>query len=146
MSLSNWFKPKWDERRFPRLRSYCLIKYSKISEPGAGDIKEVTNIRDISVSGLQFTSYEALSKNTLLDVKVNLPDMGEPLCARARVVWSKKISKLSESYRVGVVFLDLGEADRKAIEKHVQDAASDETGRKLLLGRSFLQKLRGPSK
>ncbi|MDD5084698.1 MAG: PilZ domain-containing protein [Candidatus Omnitrophica bacterium] len=145
MSLNDWFKPKWDERRFPRLRSYCLIKYSKISEPGAKEAKEVTNIRDISVSGLQFASYEAFPKNTLLDVKVNLPDMGEPLGARARVVWSKKVSKTSESYRVGVIFLDLSEADRKAIERHIQDAASDETGKKLLLGRSFLQKLRGLS-
>ena len=139
----NWFKPKWDKRQFSRLRSCCLINYSKVSRSRAIEAKETTNVHDISASGLQFTSYEPLAKNSLLELAINLPDTVKPLRACARVVWTKKISRQSEIYRVGVLFLDISEADRKAIEGHIQIAASDRIGKKLILGKGFFGRIRG---
>ena len=105
MWIIDWLKPKWDQRKFPRLRSYCLINYSKRIGGKTEPAKQVSNIRDISQTGLQFTTYEPLKKGDALDVKINLPDSEEPISALARVMWTKKLKGQDDAFRVGVFFL-----------------------------------------
>lgn len=127
-----------NRRKYHRLRSYCLVRYSKMAaaKPGEG---KTTNVRNISEGGLMFTSYEPLPVDSTIKVMVNFPGRPEPVETVAKVMRCIKASDTEEVYHVGVLFLDISEQDRTQIHSHIERVLHDKRGKNLIEKRHWWQ-------
>jgi hypothetical protein len=67
--------------------------------------------QDISRAGLSLMTDRELPAHINLDLRLNIPDNGEEIYAKAEVIWSKMI--YSNHWRIGLNFID---ADFKPIQ------------------------------
>ncbi len=89
-------------------------------------------MRNISEGGLLFTAYEPLPISSVLKVTINLPGREKTLESYAKVMRCTKASEDEEVYHVGISFLDIPENDREEISSHIDQAAHDKIGKKLI--------------
>ena len=76
--------------------------------------------RDISVAGIGVIIKEKLSPATQLELRIGLQDKLKPLIVTARVFWQvenpQAVEEEKESYRTGMIFLDLDEVGKNRID------------------------------
>ena len=121
-----------EKRQFVRLKSYCLVKYQRIT-PSDVSLPRLTNVKNISQTGLLFTASEKLSVGSILQIKINLPRRKKPLETLAQVIRYRHMSSPSKSYHIGISFLDTSKNFRNTIALHIDAATRDPLGKKLLL-------------
>jgi len=91
-----------NRRRHKRVMEYTSISYRLFSSQKLAHFLT----RDISESGVRFLSYEFLTKNTLLELTLNLTKIPFSFQTQAVVKWIRKDST-GERYEVGAEFLNI---------------------------------------
>jgi type II secretory ATPase GspE/PulE/Tfp pilus assembly ATPase PilB-like protein len=90
-----------------------LIKRQNVAE-------EQSATKNISAGGLLFVAHDKLAVGSILEVKVQLPNIQAPIECLARVVRVEELAGQNE-YDVAVCFLDLTGADRIKLDKFAKE-------------------------
>lgn len=114
-----------DKRKNKRLKAAYLVKYEtgRLGEPA-----RITNIRDISAGGMRFVTRDILQETSLIKVKVMAPPDGRVFEAAARILRVRRANR-HFVYSVAVHFENISAADREALDRFIEDAASHEDTR-----------------
>lgn len=121
--ILSWFgsKKAWAQREHPRLRSYSLIKFNL--EDGT-PFQSISNIVNISESGLQFTCYEKLEINRHIHMLIHVPFTDKEIPIEARLVWSRRSKTQRGVYVMGVKFEKISDKGREMIRGMVEKTQS----------------------
>ena len=111
-------KSTGDKRRFKRFNKTWKIQYQCIRDSfNKPQIEEVIT-QDISIGGLRFESKEDLKLDSLILLKLGIPDKDE-LVLSGKVVWVKRINK--ELFSYGVKFNDVDTKGANKLKKILPD-------------------------
>lgn len=116
------FKKKYkifNMRKHPRVNVRYLVKYEV---KGRGEQPRITNIKDISKGGLKFLTSEPLPQNGIIKVNILVSPLDRVLEANAQILRVRR-AKVGVLYYVAVSFIEMSEADQKAIDEFVQNVA-----------------------
>ena len=110
-----------ERREFVRLKTR-LTAFFKNSETGKA-WRVLT--RDISATGLRYSSQDFMEPGTTLEVKLKLPDRETTITCKAVVVWSEMASGLAaanEPFMVetGVRFIEMVPATQTLLAQYVK--------------------------
>lgn len=120
IDLFRWILPITNRRQFKRVRVPFLLRYT-VLDSGLGSI---TNLHDLSVGGVLFTSEHPLLRGSVLKLELNLPTSQKPVQVSAEVLRVTKVLK-SNIYRVATRFSNLNASDRKAIRMLIERMSRD---------------------
>ena len=111
-------KSTGDSRRFKRFNKSWKIQYQYLGDSfNKAQIEEVIS-QDISIGGLRFESKEELKIDSLILLKLDIPDNDE-LVLSGKVMWVKRINK--ELFSYGVKFNDIDTKDANKLKKILPD-------------------------
>lgn len=121
LPVSFW---KWlfdDEKRVAP-RTYCrfLVRYMGEGFP-SGD--KLSNLMDVSESGVKFCSKHKFKKKTVLRLTINFPELRRDINVLAQVVWSRMILSKHDSrpgYQIGATFIGIQPEDRSILDRYVK--------------------------
>ncbi len=107
-------------RRTPRLQATFLMKYFLFDGTPGENIARTANTKDLSPSGIRFTTTESVPKNALIRIQVLVPVLGEsPISAFARVTRSERMTKESV-YSVSADFLEMPDRDYDRLSAFIE--------------------------
>ena len=103
--MLNWEYNK-DRRRFVRFPVTISLRYCDL-----GAVKDMCGkTSDISAHGVGIVTEEVLAPGASVNIWLSMPDTGEQVLAKGRVIWSNSVE--TKLHRIGVC---LEEADLKPI-------------------------------
>ncbi len=106
-----------NRRAAPRTHSRNLVKH----QPRDFSSSEfISNLVDLSETGVQFSFRFKMKTGTILNMVLNLAEEGRDMPILGRVVWVRPFEGRSSGYRVGVSFLDISEEDRESLRRIVR--------------------------
>lgn len=108
-----------ERRRYIRLKLPIEIGY--IANEGSSITKTAT--KDISADGLRFETHDkSVNESNILELKLNIPGTANPIHAKGRIAWKKKIT-LDDSapYNIGVEFIEIEEDNKNTFLKFLCD-------------------------
>jgi type II secretory ATPase GspE/PulE/Tfp pilus assembly ATPase PilB-like protein len=125
-------KPAKCRRVYARLNTKVNVSYKIVNAKGKvlkpKDLKEqYSTTEGISAGGLQFTSNEAISLGTILELKIDLPDAGQSIVCLAkilRVELKDEDEQTRKWFYISVCFLDISSAERVRLNKYVEEELS----------------------
>lgn len=120
---------KKQRRRYLRLNAYHLVKYRLISSSRKDESLLLSSIKNIGGGGACLHVEEYLPPLSVVQLHINFPGLSRPVPCLAKVMWIKRIGK-SNRYKVGLQFLEIEEALRAEIIKHIGLAISKDIKRK----------------
>ena len=99
-----------ERRRAPRVKCYDLVKW--IPE---GELMNhrISNLHDISISGLRFGSRERIRPETILRMILNIAETGKRISVLAQVVWSRALGP--SAHQAGAFFVRISNKDRAVL-------------------------------
>lgn len=115
--------PGEERRKYPRL-SAAVVEYFPV---GKEESTETSFTRDVGAGGICIIVSERIEKDTILALKIYLPDIDTPIEAKGKVVWINESSFLRTKaskkghYDLGIEFVTLGEKDREKIYHYVRN-------------------------
>ncbi len=113
VKLKRWLKRK-DKRAHPRLNTLVDVVYKIHDKDGTG---VVSLAKDVSASGLKLLHHKKVQLDTLLDIKIDLPQKEGLISALGKVVWYKRKGG------IGIKFLMIRPNDEQKhidyIDKHL---------------------------
>lgn len=115
----------FDTRKHERHRTTCLVKY-QVS--GTSGLPRVANLKDIGEGGLRFSTSEALSKGTILEIWVLVPPE-QVISAFGRVAYGRRLE--NGNYHAAVSFIEISKSDQKTLSHFLSHLARDKSLRRL---------------
>jgi len=114
-----------EKRVYRRLNTEININYriikSKIKLDKGKYLTEQFGVTEnISAGGFLFVSSEPIPINTILEVKIALPDTDKPIECLAKVLRAEEVVP-DKTYNIAVCFLDMPGAERARINKYVEE-------------------------
>lgn len=107
-----------ERRRFIRLTTPINISYVA---PEQNKVLQAVS-KDISALGVRFETKEKIKEGATLELTLELPKASNPVHARGKLVWSKRISlEDSSPYDVGVEFIKIEEDNKNTFLKYLCD-------------------------
>jgi len=115
------FMGKWDgldRRKFPRVKYPCLV----IIKNGAEQDKEVilSHTENIGIGGVCIILKKNVKMFTLVELELDLLDMGEHIKCKGKVVWNVQrkndAKKKPAFYDVGIEFDSLTDSETQRVE------------------------------
>lgn len=112
-----------ERRRYLRLRApidiYCYI-------PEKEKVHSATT-KNISADGLRFeTRDKTISESNIVELKLNIPNAANPIHAKGKVVWKKKVSlEDTAPFDVGIEFTEIEEDNKNTFLKFLCDTIYD---------------------
>jgi len=108
-----------ERRRYVRLETPIDISYTV---PETGHVLS-TNTKNISADGVRFeTLNKSIKESDLLELKMVIPGAPNPVHAKARVIWKKKISlEDAAPYDCGLEFAEIEEDNKNTFLKFLCD-------------------------
>jgi hypothetical protein len=113
-------KSTGNKRRFKRFNKSWKIQYKCLGDSfndNKPQIEEVIS-QDISIGGLRFESKEDLKLDSLILLRLGIPDNDEFVLS-GKVLWVKRINK--ELFSYGVKFNDIDTKDANKLKKILPD-------------------------
>lgn len=107
-----------EKREMIRAGISTEVIYNVLGKP---QIKHKCLSRDISGSGIGLTTDEKLSKEAILELKINIPESGV-ISAKGEVVWISEISLREDGkgpFSAGVKFIDINLNDHQKITEYI---------------------------
>jgi type II secretory ATPase GspE/PulE/Tfp pilus assembly ATPase PilB-like protein len=110
-----------DRRVYPRLSTRINISYKAVKPaPRKGERAQRFSVaKNISAGGLAFLSDEAPSIGSILDLRIELPDGGDPIGCFAKVLRVEEAK--GGNYNIAVCYLDLSSVDRARMERYIRE-------------------------
>lgn len=112
------------KRKYARSKSYSLIKFNLAD---GTPFETISNVVNISESGLKFTCYELLETNRDIHMIVNVAQANRDVPIKGRLVWARKSKSQKGVYVVGVEFKEIKDADRQLIREMVEVSVKSRT-------------------
>ena len=112
-----------ERRRFPRRPIALDVAFGPMRDkacPPEGTLRQTVTV-DISTGGMCLCSDQLHPVGTELWCLVRLPGRLKPIETVTTVVWFQKVPREEHSYKLGVEFVTIAQADRAAIERIVQE-------------------------
>lgn len=108
-----------ERRKYIRLK--FPIEIDCIANDGSSIIKAAT--KDISADGLRFETHDkTINKSDILELKLNIPKISNPVHAKGRIAWKKKITlEDSAPHDIGVEFSEIEEDNKNTFLKFLCD-------------------------
>ncbi|MDP3919698.1 MAG: PilZ domain-containing protein [Candidatus Omnitrophota bacterium] len=106
-------------RKNPRLRCFNLIKFT-FSD--GTKYETISNILNISETGLRFTCYEPLPANSILKMVIHLREKNIQVPIEARLVWIRKKKGMRGVFVAGVNFLNIDDKSRQQIRDMINES------------------------
>ena len=102
------------KREFQRMRYPIPVRFG-------GDVTRFqdTLMKDLGAGGIRFLSRDFLPVDSKVKLEFFLTPASEALLAVGKVVWNNKVP-YSYQHEVGIQFLDISEANRKRIQRFVE--------------------------
>ncbi len=118
--MMDFFEKK---RQTPRVKKAFYITYYEENNPGA--FKELSQLRDLSIGGLCFTTAHPFAPGTALYMELNLPYLHQTLTLEGKV--KSSLEKVSHSvYENHVEFFNLSRETKNALDKMIRDFSQEE--------------------
>jgi len=97
-----------ERRKFPRYKYSYKVLYKK-----AASLlwKNETYTENVSRGGIKIKIKRLLEEGTILKLKIFNPNIGKPIRALARILWTKKGVLDSDVWSVGLIFTHIGWTD-----------------------------------
>jgi len=119
-------------RIYARLNTKVNVSYKIIVPKGKSlkqkNHKEQYSITEgISAGGLQFISNEAVSLGSILELRIDLPDAGQPIVCLAKVLrveLKDEDVNIKRGFYISVCFLDISGSERVRLNKYVVEETS----------------------
>jgi hypothetical protein len=105
-----------EKRNEPRTKTSNLLKFKP---QGEGSQERVSNLIDLSESGLQFYNRESMELDTVLHLVINIPEKKIEIPAVVKVIWARPAKHGRLGYCIGVSFLEIGERDKNLVREFV---------------------------
>ena len=108
-----------ERRRYVRLQTPITIAYTP---PGSNSVRQATT-KNISADGLRFETTDAdLKEFTVIEIKLVVPTAPNPVHAKGKVIWRKKISlEDGAPLDCGVELIDIEEDNKNTFLKFLCD-------------------------
>ena len=112
-----------DRRRYVRLKVPINISYTI---PETGNILD-TSTKDVSADGIRFeTTNKSIKESDILELKMVIQDAPNPVHAKAKVIWKKKMSlEDAAPYDCGLEFTEIEEDNKNTFLKFLCDLIYD---------------------
>ena len=112
-----------ERRKYVRLHTPIPISYTA---PESGIIHK-TSSKNISADGMRFESPDSTIREAdVIELKLDIPNMSNPVHARGRIVWKKKLSLEDASpFDYGVEFTEIEEDNKNTFLKFLCDYIYD---------------------
>ena len=104
-------------RQHRRLKAFNLIKFT-LSD--GTQYESISNIVDISETGLQFTCYEELQPDQNIRMLIHIPHANEDIPLQAKLVWVRRMQYPKGVYVAGVQFLTVSDHHRDLIREMIE--------------------------
>lgn len=120
-----------DRRRYPRLRSYDLLKFVPQVGQEENSAEVLSRIFDISEGGLRLVSPFPIVPNMRLKLKINFMEKLREITAVAERKWCEKSKKSNgRYYHIGVAFIALDTDDKRLIRECIESVAANVSERR----------------
>ena len=108
-----------ERRSFIRLREPIRITYTIANNDKVYNV----TAKDISADGLRFqTSDKRIKEGNLLEMKLDIPDVANPVHAKGKVMWKKKLSLEDNApFDVGTELVEIEEDNKNTFLKFLCD-------------------------
>ena len=107
-----------EKRRFLRLTAPLELTYVL---PDEGRVHKAVS-KDLSALGIRFVSQQQLEPGINMEIKLNVPNLKNPIHVTGKVVWHKKQSMEDNApYDVGVEFVKIEEDNKNTFLKYLCD-------------------------
>ncbi|MBU3911063.1 MAG: PilZ domain-containing protein [Candidatus Omnitrophica bacterium] len=107
----------FERRRFVRIAANFMVSYSDITTAEAKN--DLTQTKNISMGGILFTTDRKFQPDTILKVKIRLPDSSDYLHAKVKVIDSRQRIR-GVLYDTSVQFIGIKDEDKDAIKRVVE--------------------------
>lgn len=107
-----------ERRKYPRLNVNTEVEYSIVNNPEV----EKSFTKNISAGGICLIVYEDILPQTVLELKIYLPNNPQPIKATGKVVWKSEFIITTDKrarFDVGIEFLDISDTDRQVVAQHI---------------------------
>lgn len=118
VTLAGKLMKKRGARKHPRVRSYNLLRYY---DPFAEIPELLTNIVNLSESGIQITVTSKLKIGQQIQMVINLVERNEDIPVVGKVVWIKGTRGQTVAYRVGISFDEIQPVHRSLLRSIVTE-------------------------
>ena len=106
-----------NQRNAPRLQSRNLVRFLRSDDMPQ---ETMSNLLDLSATGLRFACNHKLSIGMILNLVINLPERKHQIPALGRVVWCRKGDGRVPVYLIGITYVDMNDTDRRSLESYVR--------------------------
>lgn len=108
-----------ERRRYVRLKTPIDIQYTV---PDTGSVLKTAS-KNISADGIRFeTMNKSIRESDILELKMVIADAPNPVHAKAKVIWKKKISlEDAAPYDCGLEFTEIEEDNKNTFLKFLCD-------------------------
>lgn len=108
-------------REAPRQKVMNLLKFSLAD---GTSYQSISNIIDISETGLQFTCYEPLKPDQEIKMIIHVPDAYEDISIQGRLVWVRNKPAARGVFVAGVQFKNIPDKTLQVIKMMVRGSFS----------------------
>ena len=116
-------------RIYNRLNTKVNISFRVINDKGRparpkGSMEQYSITEGISAGGVQFISSEAVPAGSVLELRIDLPDAGQPIICLAKVLrvdLKEDELAIKKGFYISVCFLDIASAERVRLNKYVEE-------------------------
>jgi len=87
-------------------------------------MEQLSVTKNISAGGLLFSSSELLTIGSILELKIEVPDLGEPIECLAKVARVQEMIE-DKSYEIAAFFLDINSAQKGRLNKYIESEVKE---------------------
>ena len=106
-----------ERRKYPRLDMKATVNYIAYSSTGISK-DEQTYTENIGGNGICITTTNCITRNTIIELEIEIPGYGSPINALARVAYSRK-RRMDNNFDTGVFFTDISDEERKYLVNYI---------------------------
>jgi len=107
-----------ERRKFPRVNTAFDVE---CSVEGVGHSEKRSLAKNIGMGGIYLITYKKLEIDSILSLKIHLPDGKEPFRTKGRLVWEREFTSQDSivRYDVGIEFLKIEERNSQRLSLYI---------------------------
>ena len=109
---------KFERRRFKRIDGNYVVSYAYIE--GEGLKFDVSQTKNLSEGGLLFIADRAFERDSILKIKLRLPEFSDYVIVKVKVITSHKLTK-GMMYGVSARFIEVEQNVKDAIKRLAEE-------------------------